>query len=287
MIDVALVRDLVASQFPQWQDLSIKPVSLNGWDNRTFRLGDTMLVRLPSAAVYAAQVEKEQHWLPKLAPSLPLPIPTPLAIGKPAEGYPWAWSIYRWLEGEPASITEVESLSDFAVILAEFILALERIDATGGPSPGHHNFYRRGSLKTYDSETRQAIALLQGKINSQVALEVWERALAAQWQEEPVWVHGDMSASNLLVQNGRLSAVIDFGLLTVGDPACDLAIAWTFFESKSREVFKAKLAFDADTWARGRAWVLWKSLVIASGLSQAHAIESEQCWRVIEDVLAD
>jgi aminoglycoside phosphotransferase (APT) family kinase protein len=286
-IDVSLVRRLVAAQFPEWKDLPVRPVANSGWDNRTFHLGEHMLVRLPSAAEYAVQVEKEHRWLPKLAPLLPLSIPVPLAIGEPAEGYPWKWSIYQWLEGNSAESAPIADLCDFATSLAQFLLALQQIDPTGGPPPGPHSFYRGGELKIYDSEARRAIAALKDKINAAAALEIWEAALAASWQGSPVWVHGDMSPGNLLVQDGRLCAVIDFGQLTVGDPACDLAIAWTFLSGESREVFRTTLPFDAGTWVRGRAWTLWKALIVAAGFTSPNNAEAQQCWRVIDAVIND
>jgi len=287
MIDTALVCRLVAAQFPVWEDLPVRPVASSGWDNRTFHLGEHMLVRLPSAAEYAAQVEKEQRWLPRLAPLLPLPIPEPLAIGEPAEGYPWKWSIYRWLEGDSAAAAPLADLSEFAASLAQFLSALQRIDTTGGPLPGPHSFYRGGSLTTYDAEVRQSIAALKGKIDTDTATDVWETALATAWGGSPVWVHGDISAGNLLVKEGKLCAVIDFGQLTIGDPACDLALAWTFFKGPSREVFRQMLPLDAGTWARGRAWTLWKALITAAGLTNSNNTEAAQCWRILDAVITN
>ncbi len=285
IIDAALAHGLVASQFPKWKDLPIQSVALSGWDNRTFHLGDEMLIRMPSSAEYAAQVEKEQHWLPKLSSLLPLPIPVPLAIGKPGEGYPWKWSIYCWIEGETAVSSHIENLSDFASDLAQFLKALESIDSTGGPMPGLHSFYRGGPLKTYDAEVRRAIAILKDKIDVEDVTKVWEDALGTTWEGKPVWVHGDIAPGNLLVQNGKLSAVIDFGQLTVGDPACDLAIAWTFFQGDSRKIFQKMLPLDARTWARGRGWALWKALIVAAGLTNTIAAEAGACWRIIDEVL--
>jgi aminoglycoside phosphotransferase (APT) family kinase protein len=288
-IDVALVRRLVATQFPKWADLPIRPVASGGWDNRTFHLGEHMSVRLPSAAPYALQVAKEHRWLPKLAPLLPLPIPVPLAMGRPAEGFPWHWSVYRWLEGEPATIERIADLSEFATALAQFLIALQRIDATGGPPPGQHNFFRGGPLAIYDGESRQAIATLGGRIDAGAVTAVWQAALAATWQGSPVWVHGDVSAGNLLVRNGRLGAVIDFGSSAVGDPACDLAIAWTLLEGESRDAFRAALPLDRATWARGRGWTLWKGLITLT-LAQhvdANPLEADKAHRVIDAVLAD
>lgn len=287
MIDETLVRRLVSTQFPQWKHLPVRPVAVSGWDNRTFHLGEHMLVRMPSAADYAIQVDKEHRWLPKLAPLLPLPIPVPLAIGEPADDYPWKWSIYKWLEGDNAESAQIADLRDFAASLAQFLIALQRIDPTDGPLPGLHNFYRGGSLMTYDTETRQAIATLKGQIDADAAIEVWETALATAWHGAPVWVHGDVSAGNLLVQEGRLSAVIDFGLLTVGDPACDLVIAWTLFADESREVFREMLPLDVGTWARGRAWALWKALIVVAGFTDTNAVKVAQSWRIINAVLAD
>jgi aminoglycoside phosphotransferase (APT) family kinase protein len=284
-INTALVEQLIASQFPQWKDLPIRPVQLSGWDNRTFHLGSQMLVRMPSAAIYAAQVEKEQKWLPKLKSFLPLGIPVPLAMGEPGEGYPWKWSIYQWLEGESAASARIDDLKAFAKSLSEFLTAFQRIDTKGAPLPGAHNFYRGGALSTYDAEARHAIAVLEGKIDRAAALQVWEKALASSWQKAPVWVHGDISAGNLLLQEGKLSAVIDFGQLAIGDPACDLAIAWTFFQKESRQVFRQCLSLDEETWSRAMGWTLWKALVVAAGFTNPNNLESMHCWRIIEELI--
>jgi aminoglycoside phosphotransferase (APT) family kinase protein len=286
-IDVSLVSRLVATQFPQWADLPIRPVELGGWDHRTFHLGERMTVRLPSAARYAQQVAKEQRWLPRLAPLLPLPIPVPLAMGGPAAGYPWHWSIYRWLEGGHAAIGRIADPSRFATTLAQFLVALQRIDATGGPPPGRHNFFRGGPLRIYDGETRQAIATLDGRIDTDAVVAVWQAALSATWHGAPVWVHGDVSAGNLLVKTGRLSAVIDFGSSAVGDPACDLAIAWTLLRGESRGAFRAALALDRATWARGRGWTLWKGLITLAQHLDTDPLEARKARRVIDEVLAD
>ncbi|MDZ4323232.1 MAG: aminoglycoside phosphotransferase family protein [Alphaproteobacteria bacterium] len=286
-IDVSLVRRLITTQFPQWADLPVESVAVGGWDNRTFHLGDQMLIRMPSAEEYAMKVEKEQMWLQRLAPLLPLPIPTPLAMGEPGEGYPWRWSIYRWIEGETASIKHIADLCQFATALAEFLSALQRIDTTGGPMAGPHNFYRGGLLSTYDAETRQAILILGDKIDAELVTTIWDTALASTWTASPVWVHGDVSTGNLLVREGKLSAVIDFGGLGIGDPACDLAIAWTLFKGESREAFRAALPLDKDTWARGRGWTLWKALIVYAGLPGTNSLERENSKRVMEEVLAD
>lgn len=285
-IDTNLVRRLIITQFPQWRHLPVSPVASGGWDNRTFHLGDDMTVRLPSAAPYALQVEKEQRWLPRLAPLLPLPIPVPLAMGEPAEGYPWHWSVYRWIEGETAKTAEIADIRQFAVDLADFLIALRRIDSAGEPAPGQHNFFRGGPPSVYDNQTREALKALQGQIDTEAATAVWDAALAATWHGPPIWFHGDVAWGNLLVQNGRLSAVIDFGTSGVGDPSCDLAITWTFFDGESREAFRAAIDVDDATWARGRGWTLWKALITVAG-HDANQAEAERSRRVIDDVLAD
>lgn len=286
-IDAALVRRLVAAQFPAWRDLPVAGVEFDGWDNRSSRLGDDLLVRLPSGPGYAAQVEKEHRWLPILAPQLPLPIPVPLAKGSPDEGYPFDWSVYRWLDGQNASIESVADLTVFATELAGFLTALQAIDATGGPPPGPHNFFRGGPLTTYDAGTRRAIEALAGQLDGESATAVWEIALEATWRGEPVWFHGDVSEGNLLVRDGRLAAVIDFGTSGVGDPACDLAIAWTLLSGESREAFRSALSVDPATWARGRGWVLWKALITVADYLDTDPGKAATARRVLDDVLAD
>lgn len=286
-IDETLVKNLIAAQFPQWKHLPIKAVVRGGWDNRTFHLGDRLSVRMPSAAVYAAKVNKEHRWLPILAPLLPLPISQPVVMGKPGCGYPWKWSVYRWLEGNSAASVPITDLSEFARSLAQFLTVFQQLDTTGGPVAGEHNFYRGGALSVYDDQTRHAITVLADAIDTDVVTEMWQLALATQWQCAPVWVHGDVSSGNLLVQDGQLSAVIDFGGLAIGDPACDLAIAWTLFHGKSRNVFRETLALDDDTWARGRAWTLWKALIVAAGLTETNAAEGEHCWRIINEIVTE
>jgi aminoglycoside phosphotransferase (APT) family kinase protein len=284
-IDAALVRRLIAAQFPQWRELSVMPVAVDGWDNRTYRLGAEMSVRLPTAARYAPAVEKEDRWLPILTPSLPVDVPTPLATGRPGEGYPFCWSVRPWLDGRTALEKPPVDLASFALSIAEFLVALQRIDATDGPIAGRHSFYRGESLHHYDGETRECLQALRGRIDTDAAATVWDAALATTWDRAPVWFHGDVASGNLLVRDDRLSAVIDFGTCGVGDPACDLVIAWTFLSGRSREIFRDRVRQDADTWARARAWVLWKALI---GLGDD---ADDAAWAlnlpIIEEVIAD
>jgi aminoglycoside phosphotransferase (APT) family kinase protein len=285
--DTDLVRRLVASQFPQWAHLPVRPVVFGGKNNTTFHLGDEMSVRLPSARAYVAQVEKEQAWLPRLAPQLPLPVPEPVGLGEPGEGYPWPWSVYRWIEGETASLERIPDLPQFARDLAGFLTALQAIDVTDGPAGGQHNFFRGGPLATYDDQTRKAIEELRASINGAAALAIWEQALAAEWTNPPVWLHGDVAAGNLLVRDGRLSAVIDFGILGVGDPACDLAIAWTLLHGEARAAFREALPLDQGTWARGRGWTIWKALIVAAGLPGSSEEEMARSRAIIDDLVGE
>jgi aminoglycoside phosphotransferase (APT) family kinase protein len=284
-IDENLVRRLVAAQFPQYAGLPIRAVEHGGWDNRTFRLGDDMAVRVPSAAAYAPQVERELDWLPVLAKRLPLAIPSPIAAGGPGEGLPWSWSVYRWLPGEPATIARIFDMRQFALDLGHFLAALHRIDATGGPGAGRDNCHRGGSLSVYDAETRSAIDRLGNRIDRRLATEIWDEALRSHWSAAPLWVHGDVSAGNLLVNGGRLSAVIDFGSLGTGDPACDLTIAWTFLSGAGRSAFRDSLQLDRDTWSRARGWALWKALVTVAGLSGAEPAARSAAGAVLDDLL--
>lgn len=291
-IDTALVKRLSAEQFPQWAELPVTPVEFDGWDNRTFHLGHDMTVRLPSGIGYALQVEKEHRWLPVLAPQLPLPIPVPLALGRPALGYQHDWSVYRWIDGETARPDRIDDLARFATALGEFLTALQQIDPTDGPAAGPHNSYRGGPLTTYDGETRAAIVALGDRIDGPAATEVWETALATTWTGSPVWVHGDVSEGNLLIRDGRLSAVIDFGTSGVGDPACDLVIAWTLFSNASRRAFTQALAADPGTWARGRAWALWKALIGLAGQPDSDHLDTDPSGaatnrHVIDEVIVD
>lgn len=284
-IDEALVRRLVASQFPHWAGLPIRRVAVDGWDNSTFHLGSAMKVRLPNAPGYASQAEKELTWLPRLAPHLPVPIPAPLAIGEPGEGFPLRWSIYGWLEGETAFVAPIPDRVRLARELAAFLRALQAIDPTGGPPAGQPNFFRGGDLGVYDAETRQCLVALDGQIDRQAACAVWEAALAASWAGPPLWVHGDIAPGNLLLQHGRLSAVIDFGCCAIGDPACDLVMAWSFFSGASRDAFIEAVAMDAGAWARARGWALWKALLMRLTYRDADKLAAEQ--QLIETLIAD
>ena len=284
-IDAALVKRLLREQFPELAELDVCLIQPGGWDNRSFRLGDELVARFPSDEAYASQVEKEYHWLPRLAPHLPVAIPTPIAKGAPGPEYPWCWSIYDWIDGDAASCSTRVNPLLVATDLARFLAALHGVDPKDGPPPGTHNFHRGGDLRVHDDEFNRALAALTGVIDRRAAGALWKKALATRWREEPVWIHGDVSPGNLLLQSGRLNAVIDFGNLGVGDPACDLAIAWSWFDAAARDQFRSALPLDEATWLRGRAWALWKALVVAAGFSPTNAVEYQDPLAVVAKCL--
>lgn len=271
------------AQFPQWASLPIEPVGLDGWDNTTYRLGDELSVRLPNDDGYSPQVGKEHQWLPLLAPHLPVAIPESLALGAPSADFPRPWSIRRWIDGEPAAAAPVNR-GDLARRLGEFLRALQRIDGRDGPPAGAHSAFRGGPLHVYDAETRQSMLMLGDRIDQDAVGRTWQLAVAGQWEQPPVWAHGDMAASNLIVRREELIAVIDFGCAAVGDPACDLVIAWTLFDAAERDVFRSVVELDDGTWDRARGWALWKALLVlvhdATGDTPAGDAVRRFGWRV-------
>ena len=257
--DVDLVRRLLAGQFPHWADLEIVPVVSYGTDHDIYRLGDDLAARLPRIGWATDQAAMEAEWLPKLAPHLPLAVPVQLASGHPGEGYPFEWSVYEWLPGENANGT-IDDLDRAAVDLAAFVMALRQIDASDAhPRPPRS---RGAPLAELDEQVRRSIAELGDRIDGEAAVRSWEESVnAPEWDGEEVWVHGDLLPGNLLVVDGRLSAVIDFGGLNVGDPACDLQPAWNVFAGDSRARYRAELQADDASWLRGRGWALCQAVV--------------------------
>ena len=286
--DIALVRRLLAAQFPQWADLVLATVPSAGTDNAIYRLGEDLAVRLPRVVGATGQVAKEQQWLPRLAPHLPLAIPVPLALGTPGEGYPWPWSVCRWLDGENPAIGGIADSRQAGTDLAHFIATLQQIDPTGGPPPGQHNAFRGVPLAMRDAPTRAAITALHGRFESGALTAAWDAALQAPaWHGPPVWLHGDLLTGNVLVTGRRLRAVIDFGCLGVGDPACDVMAAWTLFSGESREAFRAALRVDEATWARGRGWALSVALIQLPYYWDTNPLLVASARRTVDEVLAD
>ena len=288
-IDASLVRRLLAAQFPHWAALQIERIEPTGTDNAIYRLGDDLVVRLPRVGRTVATLEKERAWLPRLAPHLPLAVPMPLAEGTPAEGYPWIWSVYRWLEGVDATVEPIGDFGRAASDLAWFIAALQTIDPAGGPPPGEHNFFRGEALPARDAAVRASIAALHDEIDVDAVTAAWEAALRApNWPRPPVWVHGDLDARNVLVGDGRLSAVIDWGALGVGDPACDVMVAWKLLSAESRDTFREALSVDDATWTRGHGWALSQAVNALSYYTvETNAVLVREARRWLAEVLAD
>jgi aminoglycoside phosphotransferase (APT) family kinase protein len=259
MITIALVTKLIQSQFPHYSSLPIHALANAGWDNYTFRLGENMLIRLPRDAEHAPPILKEFQWLPILSKQLTTTITTPVALGEPSTDYPWHWVINQWVTGETASDAVIPDKNQFAKELALFLNEFHAIDASNGPKSGAHNFYRGGELHIYDKEMQHAIFHIKNSNEKALTQALWQDALASRWEKKPVWVHGDLAIGNILVENGHLKAIIDFGQLAVGDPACDLVIAWNFLSQESRVTFKNTLQLDKHTWLRALGWACWKT----------------------------
>ncbi|PSK95999.1 aminoglycoside phosphotransferase (APT) family kinase protein [Murinocardiopsis flavida] len=286
-ITADLVRSLITAQFPEWGDLHVRPVARQGWDNRTFRLGDDLAVRLPSAEGYVAAVEKEDRCLPTLAEHLPVPVPVPVATGRPSADYPYPWSVRRWLPGDTVEAAADVDRSQLARDLGGLLTALREVPAQHGPASGRHSFFRGCHPSAYSDQVDIALDRLKddADLDLDACRAIWASALTSAWPYPSTWFHGDVSVGNLLTTDGRLSAVIDFGTCGVGDPACDLVMAWTYFTGAERKVFREAVGLPDDTWRRARGWALWKALATMGGLSSPDPEGTQR--RVLGQVLDD
>lgn len=286
-ITPTLAKKLITTQFSEYAHLTVREVEQQGHDNRTYRLGKDMIIRMPIAENYALKVPKEQELLPKLAKHLSIKIPTPIKMGKPSADYPYPFSIYKWLDGRSANHVTLDNktLENIALSLATFLKELQEITDVDGPKPGQHNWWRGDLLSIYDKDAREQIANLEYVIDSNSALDLWEIACATQWNKKPVWIHGDFAAGNILIKNNKLSGIIDFGGMAVGDPACDLVIAWTYLSGKARETFMRKINLDTDSWTRARAWALWKATFELCQIEDKNSSEAALQKRIIGSVL--
>lgn len=281
-IDTELVKRLIEEQFPQWRELEIRPVARSGHDNRTFHLGDTMTVRLPSGKNYAAQVAKEVQWLPYLQAHLDYPVSKPVAAGKPTSYYPFPWSVNLWLEGNTLFEETPRDNQQFAKDLAAALKKLQAIDCSEGPRAGIHNFYRGGDLKVYHSETVEACRQLSNILPVSQLSKIWERCISSTYLDKEVWVHGDIAPGNILLQNHHFYGLIDFGILGTGDPACDYAMAWTYFDKKARKIFLDGLKEDMADRAKG--WALWKALIT---YNDENPVSRENAHFTIGEILSE
>jgi aminoglycoside phosphotransferase (APT) family kinase protein len=282
-----LARKLIAEQFPEYGSLPIADVEKQGHDNRTYRLGEHMLIRMPTAADYALKVPKEQELLPGLAKRLSVSIPAPIKMGNPSADYPYPFSIYKWLSGKSINLLTLndQEKEQLAYELAKFLKELQAINDVEGPGPGQHNWWRGDHVSVYDKGAREQIAELAEIIDANKALALWDKASATRWNKPPVWIHGDFAIGNILMDGEKLSAVIDFGGAAVGDPACDLVIAWTYLSGKTREIFISKMDMDPDTWLRARAWALWKASFELCQIGDKNSAEAALQKRIIDEVV--
>ncbi|WP_344907657.1 aminoglycoside phosphotransferase family protein [Actinomadura meridiana] len=259
-VSADLVRRLVRGQFPEWVELPVERLASGGTVNAVFRLGDALTVRLPLTRSGVKQLEWERRWLPLLAPALPVAIPTVVARGEPGEGYPWVWSVHRWIEGENPVEGVLAEADGLARDLGAFVRAMWGLRVEDGPRA-----YRGAPLETVDAYTREAIEELRRTdepFDADAATAAWEESLAAPaWAGAPRWVHSDLMPSNLLVAGGRLAAVLDFPTAGVGDPACDLIPAWNLLTASSRDTFMESVGADDATWLRGRGWALSMAVI--------------------------
>jgi aminoglycoside phosphotransferase (APT) family kinase protein len=284
-IDDDLVRRLIAGRFPQWAGLAVERWPSGGTVNAMYRLGDDMAVRLPLVRGGAEDVSMEQEWLPRLAPRLPMRIPEVLGAGEPAHGYPWPWSVYRWLAGEHPEAGALSEPMLLAGDLAAFVAAMRSITLPAAPQA-----HRGGPVASLDAETQAAIKELRGipeeDVDCDAAAAVWEETLRApDWDGPPVWLHADLMPGNLLVERGRLVSVIDFGCTGRGDPACDLFPAWNLLPRDAREVFRAALAVDDETWIRGRGRTLSQALIALPYYRRTNPAMAHGARHVIRAVL--
>ena len=287
--DTAVVSGLVRDQFPEWAGLAVTAFPGSGTDNAIFRIGTRWSARFPRVERARDQVVVEHEWLPRIGPLVPLAVPRPVALGSPGRGYPWPWSVHEWLAGEPATPARVGDVGRAAADLGRFVAALGAVDPSGGPAPGARNSFRGGPLGPRDGPVRAAIAALAGTIDTGTATRVWEHALGSPlWDGPPRWLHGDLHAHNLLTEAGRLHAVIDFGCLAAGDPACDLMVAWTYLPAgAARDRFRDQVGPDEPAWSRGRGWALSMGLIALPFYRGTNPVLAATARAAIDAVLDD
>ncbi len=286
-IDADLVRGLLAAHFPQWADLPITRVASAGTENAMFRLGTDLAVRLPMIAGATSGIAREQQWLPRLAPHLPVAVPEVIGVGEPTENFPWQWSVCRWLDGCNPEVDSIAEPEDLAIDLAEFVGALRAVDPTGGPRQS-----RGGQLADRDEATVAALEATRGLVDIRDAdidalRGIWAEAVTIRGSAQRVWAHGDLSPGNVLIDQGRLRAVIDFGGVGVGDPTVDLIVAWNLLPAAARPILRAALDVDDAAWARGRAWALSISAIQLPYYDTTNPALANNSRHVLAQIVAD
>jgi aminoglycoside phosphotransferase (APT) family kinase protein len=287
-VDADLVRKLLADQLPAQASLSVRRVATGGTDNAVFRLGDELTARLPLHPGAADGLLKEIRWLPVLAPHLTLPVPELVAVGREAAGYPFRWAVVRWLPGTDALAGRIDSPADTATQLGRFVAELQQAPTEGAPRQGTDGFARGGPLMDRDETFRGALARCEGLIDVPAAREVWEDALGApEWQGRAVWLHADLIPGNLLLRDGRLAGVLDFGALSVGDPAYDATPAWFVLDRQSRPIFRDAVGADDATWRRARGLVVSQAVIALPYYIDSHPGMVATAIRGLDQALED
>lgn len=282
-VDEDLVISLLKQQYPDLLKFSISKIKHYGTDNAIFRIGKEYVIRLPRFNCAAKQIEKEQIWLPKFEGLLPFKIPVPIKVGNPSEEFPYYWYVYDWIQGVDAYSKPPSDFNQVAKDLALFIKALWEVATDNAP------LSRRGlPLNTQDKLVCEAISSLKDTIDTNTISNIWQECLSvSNWNKPPVWLHADLLPSNLLLKNGKIHAVIDFGLTGIGDPACDLIPAWCLLDSNSRIIFKEYLGVDEDTWRRGKGWALSIALIIIPYYLNTNPVLVSVARRIIKEITHD
>lgn len=288
-INVDLAKKLINKQFPEFNELPIRKVASMGEDNYIYHVGDRMLIRIPRHGQYAAQAMTEQKWLPLLAPHLSVQIPKPVASGTSSIEYHWNFSIYEWITGDSLNTFSVHKVDyeSLTKSIGGFLKELHSIDTQNGPVAAIRNFWKGGDLSVYTRETTNAISCLINDEDEPKALKIWEEALQSSWQKEPVWIHGDLNAENIIMENNKLKGIIDWGNMGIGDPACDLVITWTFLPAKYRHFFKSLVGLDTATWQRAKGWALWKALTTLKSSREKYKQQEHMFYEMVREMASD
>lgn len=287
-ININIAQRLIYEQFPEYKNLIIKEVEEQGHDNRTYRLGNDLLIRLPTDSHYALKVPKEQELLPQLGKYLSINIPTPVKMGKPSKSFPYPFSIYKWLDGKSINLLNLntQELCVLAYDLAQFLKELQKINLVSGPKPGQHNWWRGDHISIYSKNAESQIKMLSDFIDTSKALNLLKEACATKWEKDPVWIHGDFAIGNMLAQNNKLAGIIDFGGMAIGDPACDLVIAWTYLSDDARILFINEMDMDDQTWLRSKAWALWKATFELCQITSKTDVKALKQVNIINTILS-
>jgi len=287
-IDASVVRAQLEEQMPEYADLPLRYVPSGGTDNAVYRLGEELAVRMPLRPSSVGGLLKEIRWLPVLAPHLTLAVPEIVRVGRPGDGYPFVWAVVRWLPGADALTAGIGSMRDAAATLGRFVAELRRIDTADMPAPGSDGFIRGLPLIGRDDTFRTALAQCDGLVDVEVMTELWEDALAApDWDGPPVWLHADLLPTNLLVQDGRLAGVLDFGAMATGDPAYDVTPAWHVLDREHRPLFRRIVGADDATWRRARGLVVSGAVITFPYYLHTNPTMVALARRGLAEVLAD